>query len=186
MIRSYCLVVCALLALGLGACQPAGTAVPRPEIPMQQPADTATPQPDGPMQQPVKQPETAPSDSVRLWLEAPSEVRRGEHVPMTLRVRNILSRPVTLEHGGRPLTFNLIVTRPDGTQVWSRMHGRGVLDIQWSTTLQPGETLEFTEAWDQRANNGTPVAPGTYSIRGALVAVPGNSTTEPRPIVIRP
>ena len=167
MIRSYLPGLAAVVAIGVGACQPAATVVPPLDVPAQQPV-------------------LATADSVRLWIEAPAEVRRGEPLPITLRVRNLLTRPVTLEHGGRPLTFDLIVTRPDGTQVWSRMHGRGVLNIQWSTTLQPGETLEFTESWDQRANNGTPVAPGTYSVRGALVAVPGNPTTEPRPLLIRP
>jgi hypothetical protein len=35
--------------------------------------------------------------------------------------------------------------------------------------LEPGQTLTFRQVWNQRADNGSQVAPGTYLIRGVLL-----------------
>lgn len=35
--------------------------------------------------------------------------------------------------------------------------------------LGPGRSLTFRERWDQRAENGKPVPPGEYLIRGVLL-----------------
>lgn len=134
---------------------------------------------------------TTPSDSVRFWIEAPREARRGEPVPLTLKVQNLLPRPVTLVHGGLAIRFDLVVTRPDGTEVWSLSHsagGVGIQTIRWATTIQAGQVLEVPPVWlwDQRDNDGKPVPPGTYSIHGVLVAVDRDPKTEVTPLQIRP
>lgn len=106
-----------------------------------------------------------------LWLETPSEVNRGEIVPLTLKLKNVSSHPIVLGHASP--AYNFIVTRPDGTEVWR--WATGTLDVILSTTVNAGEEVEFTAEWDQRelkwddqnsSIKGDPVSPGTYWVHG--------------------
>ena len=167
----------AVLALGFGACRTIGAtdsvaAERQPAYSLLQTAPT-------------------PPDSLRFWIEAPREVRRGESVPLTLKVQNLLPRPVTLVHGGLAIRFDLVVTRPDGAEVWSLSHstgGIGIQTIRWATAIQAGQVLEVPPVWpwNQRDNDGKPVPPGAYAIHGVLVAVDRDPRTEARPLQIGP
>lgn len=109
--------------------------------------------------------------SVHPSLEVPSEVRFGETVPLKLRVKNTSNRPVQLYLGGRP-PHDFVATTLEGAQIWYWRCGIIVQAILDSKILKPGEELEFTAAWEQVweqvDNNGDPVPPGTYWVRGVL------------------
>lgn len=51
-----------------------------------------------------------------LWLETPSEVSRGEIVPLTLKIKNTSGRPIVLGHASP--AYNFVVTKSDGTEIW--------------------------------------------------------------------
>jgi hypothetical protein len=116
-------------------------------------------------------------DSPTVSLEAPSEVTVGAPVPMTLRVTNPTSRPLTLYLRGRPVAFDLVVAQTDGTIVWHRLAGAVITMVLQVRTLAPGETLEFKDTWKQTTKAGRRVPPGDYVVTGEL------PTDGPRPFV---
>jgi hypothetical protein len=109
------------------------------------------------------------TDSLRLELLLPERVRRGERVPITLRVSNTSGRPMVLYLTGRPIAFDVVITRGGREPVWRRLHGQNIPAILQVRTLQPGERLELAERWDQRDQSGARVAPGRYAAEGVLL-----------------
>lgn len=166
------LALCSLAALLLVDCQP-----PAPDGGDSPPA-TERPAPEADM------PATA-SDSLRLWLEVPDEVRAGEPVAIAFHVENITDRPLDLYLTGRPIAFDLIVTDADGAVVWRRLEDEIIAAILQIRTLGPGETLALEDSWDQRSNAGEPVAPGAYTVRGELLAEEEPLVTPVVPLRIR-
>ncbi len=111
----------------------------------------------------------APSDSLSFQLEVPAEVPAGAPVPIALRATNTRSTPIELHLLGRTPTFDITVTRPDGTVVWRRLEGATIPSILRLVVLPPGESLTLEERWDQRSNGGVSVPPGRYTVVGALL-----------------
>lgn len=123
-------------------------------------------------------------DSITLWLEAPSEVRVSEAVPLQLKLKNTGKSSVKVALGGRP-AHDFIVTKTDGTEVWRWLHGQTIQDILEEKTLNPGEELEFVAEWQQRDNQGQSAPPGKYLVRGLLnLEPPKKMETEPQSLVI--
>ena len=130
--------------------------------------------------------ESAHSRELAVWLEMPADVPAGDTVSIKLKVRNTADHPVDLPLGGRP-AHDIVVTRPDGTEVWRWLHGQIVEDILELRPLQPGEELTFAAEWEQVDSDGNRVPPGTYVVRGILNAEPGQELeTEPKTLIITP
>jgi hypothetical protein len=102
-------------------------------------------------------------------LLVPPNVRVGQPVPMTLRIRNTQDQPITLYLQGRPVAFDLVVERSDGEVVWRRLDDATVSTILGIRTLAPGEVLELKESWAQRTQAGQRVRPGKYSVTGSVL-----------------
>jgi hypothetical protein len=118
---------------------------------------------------------TSPGDVAGLVvsLNVDSQVRAGETVSLRLTVRNVSDRPVQLALAGQQSTgfadsYDLVVTRPDGAEVWRFAHGQAFEGILSFKTLRPGEELILKGEWDQRDNRGHTVTPGTYLMRGVF------------------
>jgi uncharacterized protein (DUF58 family) len=110
-----------------------------------------------------------PADSPTVELDVPREVQAGEPVPMTLRVTNTGDRPLTLHLRGRPIAFDLVVSREDGSIVWRRLEGAMIAMVLQVRTIAPGETLRLEDVWQQQAARGTRVSPGDYTVTAALL-----------------
>jgi len=134
---------------------------------------------------PVERPSPV-RDSLRVSLDVPERVDRGEAVPMVLRVENAGESPVELRLTGRPPAFDLIVTDAAGDTVWRRLEEAAIQQILVLTTLSPGETLTFEDAWDQRSAGGEPVPPGTYTVRGELPAERGRLVSPAETLRVSP
>lgn len=119
-----------------------------------------------------------------IELDVPDTVDLGRPVPITLRVRNEGGAPAALELTGRPIAFDLTVTRSDGTEVWRRLRGEIVSMVLQVAILQPNEALEFAHTWDQRDDAGRPVRAGSYLVRGELPGPDGTRASEPRRLII--
>jgi hypothetical protein len=141
-------VVCAWVLLGCAD-----------EPPLERPRDTTVPE---------SAVTSLPADSLLLDLNVPPEVRAGEPLLVTMRVRNPASRAVDLALHGRSPTLDVIITRPNGDTVWHRLAGEVLPAILSLRTLAPGEQLEMSTRWDQRTPQG-PAAPGEYVVRGLLL-----------------
>ena len=124
--------------------------------------------------------------ALTLGLEVPASVRVGTPVSFKVTVQNTSNRPVALTLGGRP-PYDVVVTTPDGQEVWRWSHGEAIQAILELKTLKPGEALEFAAVWGQRDNAGTPVPAGTYWVRGVVnLDPPEQLATEPKPLSLVP
>jgi hypothetical protein len=109
---------------------------------------------------------------MRVEIEVPAEVGRGDSVPILLRLVNDADTAVDVALQGRPVAFDVTVTRAGGEQVWRRLAGETVTSILQLRTLAARESLEFRTSWDQRSDAGAPVPPGEYVVRGAIPSDP--------------
>jgi hypothetical protein len=121
-----------------------------------------------------------------LELVAPSKAQLGDTVRIALRVRNPDPKPLQLELSGRPVGFDVVIDRADGTPVWSRMGTDVAGAALMLLTLGAGETRDFTVSWGQVDAGGKPVAPGRYNLWGILPTGAGRMTTLPRELLIEP
>jgi hypothetical protein len=126
-------------------------------------------------------------DSITLEIALPATVHAGDVVPITLRLTNTSRKPATVYLQGRPVAFDIIVTRRDGTPVWRRLNRAVISAILQVRGLAPGEVLEFSDTWSQQANLGEAVGPGEYLVTGVLPTDPPEELrTSPVPLRIVP
>jgi intracellular proteinase inhibitor BsuPI len=124
-------------------------------------------------------------DSVAFRVHAPTSVHAGEPVPIELVLTNRTERRLTLYLQGRPLAFDVTISREDGTVVWRRLEGQVVSAILAVRELAPAESLTFEAVWDGRQADGRPSPPGRYLIAGNLrTDTPEGLTTLPVPLQI--
>ena len=121
-----------------------------------------------------------------LSLEVKSPVKVGETVLLTLKWKNVEGRPMSLTLGGNP-AYDFVVTGPDGVDLWRWSHGQVSQDILETRTIEPGREVVFKAEWPQRDNQGKPVPPGAYSVRGILNTEPPEKLeTALKPLIILP
>lgn len=106
--------------------------------------------------------------TVTVTVVVPESVRRGDPVPITLRLTNTGKEPENLYLTGRSIAFDIIIARTDGEIVWRRLEratGEQILQVK---TLAPGATLDLKDRWRQRTNAGGAVPPGAYTVTGII------------------
>lgn len=116
----------------------------------------------------------------------PPKVGVGDTVEITLRLRNDGSRPLDLQLPGRPVAFDIIVLRPDGTEVWRRLAKSVVSSALMLLRLPPGGARDFVVQWGQVSNDGHRVGPGRYRVQGILPTEAGRLAAAPRDLLIEP
>jgi hypothetical protein len=116
---------------------------------------------------------------------APVDARVGGKVPVTLRVENRGAKAVDLYLRGRTITFDVVVTREDGSVVWRRLEGEVIPAIVHLRVLRRGEVLELRTQWDQRSNDGATVLSGRYLLRGQLLMESESLTSPEVQIVLK-
>lgn len=118
-------------------------------------------------------------ESLRFEVTAPAEVRRGQAVPITLRLTNASDRVVEAHFLGREIAFDIVVTAEDGTVVWRRLGDAAVPSILQVRLLQPGQMLEWSDVW-------RPGAPGRYGLQGVMPSdAPAPLRTPVRALLVR-
>jgi hypothetical protein len=122
--------------------------------------------------EPSMVPDSAPAGSLRFEIDLPPRVAVGEPVPITLRATNAGDDSIDLYLRGREIAFDITVASETGEIVWRRLEGQTVPAILQIRTLEPGESLELNEVWNQETNAGTPAKPGLYAVKGTF---PGES-----------
>jgi hypothetical protein len=109
--------------------------------------------------------------ALKAKVDVPLHAPRGAAVPLRLVVHNSSDSPVWLETGDSAYAFDFVVSDSSGAQVWSRLQSRRndpVPMIIRSRPIAPGDSVVFTDSWNQRTDGGDPAMPGRYSIRGTL------------------
>ena len=132
-------------------------------------------------------PESAPPAPLRMMLRTPSRVGVGDTVPVTLVVRNTGLDSVKFSTGNAGTTFTVMVSTPEGQEIWERMRYLLMDLIAVPRVLGPGDELRLRTLWPQQHNAGHPVGPGTYHMRGVLFVVnsPSWTTDTARVVVVR-
>ena len=113
----------------------------------------------------------------------PRKALAGEGIPIRLRVTNAGNHPLTLHLRGRPIAFDIVVSRDDGSVAWRRLQGSMIAMVLQLRTLEPGETLLLEDVWQAYVAKGTHVAPGDYTVVGELLTdAPLPLRTSPAPL----
>lgn len=125
--------------------------------------------------------------SMTLEVVLPASARVDEAVPITLRLTNTSRKPATVYLQGRPVAFDIVISRRDGALVWRRLEGAVIPAVLQVRSLAPGEFLEFSDTWSQRSNLGEAAGPGDYLVTGVLPTdPPAELRTKPVPLRILP
>lgn len=119
-------------------------------------------------------------DSVAFRVELPTTARAGQPVTVVLRLTNKTERPLTLALQGRPIAFDVVVARGDGTVLWRRLEGQAVPAMLAVRTLAAAESLVLETVWDGRTVGAGIVPPGRYVVTGTLL------TDQPEGLVTPP
>lgn len=109
---------------------------------------------------------TVPRLAVELII--PARLRLGDTVEIVIRVRNEGKRPAALELPGRPVAFDVVIHGPDGAEVWRRLGRGAVAGALAVLRLAPGEAYDFSVRWAGVDDEGSPVQPGRYTVRGMV------------------
>jgi len=122
--------------------------------------------------------------TVSLSLELENTVYSlGEPVLMSFAVINESpNEPARLSFSSAQ-RYDFIVQR-DGKEIWRWSRGRVFAMLAAEIPIEPGESLTFTESWDQRDNQKGFILPGKYEILGMLNTYP-EIVSSPATIEIR-
>ncbi len=96
----------------------------------------------------------------------------GAPVTLTVIASNPTNAPVTLNFSTGQIYDAIISAAPGGAEVWRWSGGRFFTQALANRTVAPGESLTFTETWNQRTMADTLVAPGVYTVEGVVTARP--------------
>jgi hypothetical protein len=92
------------------------------------------------------------SDSITIWLFAPTEVRPGEVVPLRVELENTSDRGwINVMLGGRAPHADFVVTRTSGEEVWSVYRDVDHLDNLDFRRLDTRERVVFPFDWRQES-----------------------------------
>lgn len=108
-------------------------------------------------------------DSIELRLEIAQPARTGARVVFRLVAHNLSSRTLELHLAGREPTFDVVVSRSDGSMVWRRLEGEVLPAIAHVRLLAPGDSVATLITWNRRDARGRAVGPGGYFARGFLL-----------------
>jgi hypothetical protein len=113
---------------------------------------------------------------VAIDLSVPGDVRRGEAVPIKVRIVNRSAESVEVYLRGRTITVDVVVTAEGGQQIWSSIGDDVVPGIIQFRRFAPREAIDTTLTWHQMTSEGTPAPSGDYLVQALLL------TDEPEPL----
>ncbi len=95
--------------------------------------------------------------------------QRDMPVHLTITAFNTANSPITLTFpSGQSYDFTV---RRDGNEIWRWSHERFFTQAIREQTIDPGDSLTYTEIWEQVNNDGERVSPGKYEAAGTLTVM---------------
>lgn len=164
-------------ALALAACSGSSLpATPSPELTevvSPAPTPTSAPLPTPTLEQGTPAANGCPSgrdNDLRLisdltFGDARAEFAVGEPVSMTLTLTNCADTPVRLFYRDDQ-RYEFIAEDEQGQEVWRWSYDKAFAQAIGEETIGPGETVAYTEVWEQSSNDGQQVDPKRYKIFG--------------------
>ena len=98
-----------------------------------------------------------------------SQYKSGQPVRITFRVQNTSNKPVTYDFGTGQ-RYDITLSNPAGTQVWSWAHGKLFSQNLSVIHLAPNQSLVYRAVCNGRDLSGHPLAPGTYTLNAHLTS----------------
>jgi hypothetical protein len=92
----------------------------------------------------------------------------GERITLTLRAKNRTSKPVTLVFPTGET--HAIAVYGGFNEVWRISTLDQATDQPKKMMLKPGQSIEFSVAWDQKQSDGKPAAAGRYFAGGKVIS----------------
>lgn len=117
-----------------------------------------------------------PSQAPSYWRQPYWQL--GQPLVFSLKLRNVTDRPVELTLLGRPAYDIAVSVDYDRKEIWRFSRGQPIHEIAELRRLAPLEELHFSVEWNQRDNEGNPIEPGEYCVKGFLNVTP---EVEPTP-----
>jgi hypothetical protein len=62
--------------------------------------------------------------------------------------------------------YDFTVSDEQGEELWRWSHDRAFAQVIGEKTFEPGETVTYTEVWDQTTSGGGQLPPGRYEVLG--------------------
>ena len=90
---------------------------------------------------------------------------QGEPVSMTLSITNCGDEEVTRSYSSGQ-RYDFVVSDTEQDEVWRWSHDKVFIQVIGSQVFAPGETVTYTEVWNQNDNTGEQVTPGQYDVLG--------------------
>jgi hypothetical protein len=92
-----------------------------------------------------------------------SRFRSGEPITFSFSVMNCTDSQMVISYpNAQRYEFTVEASSDQPLEVWRWSSGRRFAEGLADETFEPGETKTYTETWDQRADAGQLVPPGTY------------------------
>ena len=121
---------------------------------------------------PAAPPETPTLDSILVTFistDQPSYAP-GQPIHFTVALENRGTEPLVIAF---PICQRYDFFVVEGSElVWQWSADQAFCLETGEERLEPGETLTYSETWDQLAEDGTDVEPGKYRVRGAIEGCP--------------
>jgi hypothetical protein len=112
--------------------------------------------------------DAATPGAIEFQLSLPRQTfARGESIEFQMVARNRSNQPQTVEFPTGQ-DFEIVVQTEAGQAVWRYSTGRAFTQVFRTITHQPGEERTFAHTWDQRADAGQMVSPGTSRATATL------------------
>ena len=88
----------------------------------------------------------------------------GEEVEMTMTLINCGDNDVSLTFPTAQRYIVSITSDPSGVEVWNSADGKSFNQVESTEDIPPGETVVYTETWDQADSGGEQVPDGRYKV----------------------
>ena len=126
------------------------------------------------------------TDAIDLLVEAPQQARIGDPVILRLTVESKLGTTAELRGANPAQRYFFTIVDSGEQEVWRSRFGEPILRIEDMWTVAPAQKVVYEETWNTKGNDGRPVPPGVYSVRGFVGLTGGPATSDPVEITIRP
>ncbi len=100
---------------------------------------------------------------------------QGQAIQMSLTVTNGGDQPLALFFSDSQRYDFTVICGPTAfcpEPIWQWSHDKVFAQVLGQEVLGPGQSVTFSETWDQRDNDGQSVAPDTYQAYGSLAGCP--------------
>jgi hypothetical protein len=104
--------------------------------------------------------------------------RRGERITLQLTLHNRGDALQRLSLSSAR-THDVVISTPEGEELWRWSHGRLFAQMLTEMTLQPGASRAFSSTWDQTRADGGAVAEGRYQAVGLIPAMGSEIRSQP-------